>query len=367
MKRAQSTLEISFLIGVVAVAITAMLAYINRGFQGNIRTSADQIGSGHYEPGKVTKATNSEIKDTTSSIVSTSKTTIQYGNGGSENEEMQANREEQESLRAELALLEEAKLGTSGNNVYLNQTSTDIATGIVDTHNQGMVVTQTAVGEAIGVLQESYDIENLSTQEGRTRILTDLQEAIDSVQDSIDSLTQTNINLNQTISDLENADYGCDGMPGSVRQQIIDLRATVASNEENITDLRTTKTSLEARRDAIANGTADVRVAGTGDLGTDIEALAREYGVTIDEVHRDDQISPVRTPEEIAGMTLDEINDEINRINDRLSVLADDYEELSDAWNSRTIVSDQTTSTSSNSESGKTVIMKTTDEKLDSF
>lgn len=49
MKRGQSTLEYVCIIGVAAAALIASLVYIKRGFEGKIRTQADQLGD-QYSP-----------------------------------------------------------------------------------------------------------------------------------------------------------------------------------------------------------------------------------------------------------------------------------------------------------------------------
>jgi hypothetical protein len=51
MRRAQSTIEYIMVIGVLAASLIAMGAYMKRGFHGNVRNMADQLGS-QYEPGK---------------------------------------------------------------------------------------------------------------------------------------------------------------------------------------------------------------------------------------------------------------------------------------------------------------------------
>lgn len=107
MRRAQTNLEYSYLIGIVAVAIIAILAYMSRGFQGNLRTLSEQVEAGAYAPGNTT-VNNAETKRTQSTVVSTSTTTTTYGNGQAENEEMHTNSEEQKSLRAELVDLRKA-------------------------------------------------------------------------------------------------------------------------------------------------------------------------------------------------------------------------------------------------------------------
>lgn len=53
MIKAQSTLEYTVVIAVFAAALIAMTTYIKRGFQGNYRQNADQIGSA-YEPKNTT-------------------------------------------------------------------------------------------------------------------------------------------------------------------------------------------------------------------------------------------------------------------------------------------------------------------------
>ncbi|MFA5311069.1 MAG: hypothetical protein WC355_02015 [Candidatus Omnitrophota bacterium] len=78
MKRAQATLEYILLISFSAAAIIAMLVYMSRGFQGSIRGSAEQIGSGQYAPGN-TSIANIETKYEKSVIVSTSDSTTTYG------------------------------------------------------------------------------------------------------------------------------------------------------------------------------------------------------------------------------------------------------------------------------------------------
>jgi len=49
MRRGQTALEYVFLIGIVAAAIIAILVYISRGFQENLRFRADQVGE-QYSP-----------------------------------------------------------------------------------------------------------------------------------------------------------------------------------------------------------------------------------------------------------------------------------------------------------------------------
>lgn len=52
MRKGQSTLEYVYLIGIVAVAIIAVLVYVSRGFQGKLRLQANQTGE-QYSPGNM--------------------------------------------------------------------------------------------------------------------------------------------------------------------------------------------------------------------------------------------------------------------------------------------------------------------------
>ncbi|MFH0854903.1 MAG: hypothetical protein V1869_00065 [Candidatus Omnitrophota bacterium] len=79
LRKGQSTLEYVYLLAIVAAAIIAMTVYIKRGFQGNLRSQADQLGAGGYSPGN-TSASSRENKGLESEINSSSVSTITYGN-----------------------------------------------------------------------------------------------------------------------------------------------------------------------------------------------------------------------------------------------------------------------------------------------
>ncbi|MEK7308299.1 MAG: hypothetical protein AAB089_04440 [Nitrospirota bacterium] len=111
MRRAQTTLEYVFLIGIVAAALIAILAYVSRGFQGKLRNQADEMGE-QYSPGHtdidITETTNTYIeshtgkeagtgkKFSTSRTVEPTKMTIRDASGahpGHENIEMNLDQE----------------------------------------------------------------------------------------------------------------------------------------------------------------------------------------------------------------------------------------------------------------------------------
>lgn len=405
MKRGQSTLEFAFLIGVVAVAVTAMLVYMKRGFQGNIRSSANQIGAGHYEPGSTTTvAPTSEIKQVFSQIVSKSNTKVVYGTGGSESALMQANRAEQDALREELEILEAARVGSGGDNVLGNQAAIDAADRIsgVDT---------SAIDAAISAADRATTLAAIDDA------TVDLNEGLDSLETAY---SETETARNQ----LRDADYGCDGMPDSVRRDIARLEAGMADNLVHQTEIRTKITELEQKREEVEEtgdagiGTIDMTPERRAQmlaqvdlqltaLSTQYQPLSNEYVILENKVGKtsadfdrmltleremgviqgqqtalqaarqrwvsagnlgtDAQtLDPVVTPT-VTPMTLAEIEERIGEINGALTALAALYETYALEWGNRIITPDVTTSTSSNIEKGTSLINKTTSEKLDSL
>ncbi|MCX5693762.1 MAG: hypothetical protein NT014_01310 [Candidatus Omnitrophica bacterium] len=105
MRRGQSTLEYVFLVGVGAVALIAMLVYIGRSLQGNIRNQAEQLGAWQYAPGN-TMINNSETKTTKATKRSTSTTTVTYGNLNAPHPELD---KAIADFQASLALIEQYK------------------------------------------------------------------------------------------------------------------------------------------------------------------------------------------------------------------------------------------------------------------
>lgn len=77
MRRGQATLEYVYLIGIAAVALIAMLVYISRGYQGNIRALSNQVSEDQYSPGQM----NSSISETT--ILNSESTSVNSLNAGS--------------------------------------------------------------------------------------------------------------------------------------------------------------------------------------------------------------------------------------------------------------------------------------------
>lgn len=139
MRRGQSTLEYVLLIGAAVVAFIAMTIYIGRGFQGNLRNQADQLGAGQYEPGKTT-INNSEEKIVTSTSKTENSATVRYGNLNEPNKlydakmkEVDAKAIEIEELKKswELAVVDEAlakaKNASAGNSAEAARLARDTA------------------------------------------------------------------------------------------------------------------------------------------------------------------------------------------------------------------------------------------------
>jgi hypothetical protein len=298
MRRGQGILEYAFMIGIAAAVIIAMAAYAKRGFQGYVRGASEQIGSGQYSTNNTT-ANKNVIKNISSSSVSTSTSTTVYGNGGSESPEMQANQEQQDQLRTELAALNAEKLIMNAN----NSTATDI-TGI---NRAGIANTTTTAqwNQVLGAIDNS--IREITTQ------LTTLSRAY------------------TTLSN-EYAAANDDDKPA--------IAAEMAENQRQQQQLRGEITDLNNRRQAAVN-----------DMNSSINTTA---------------ITPVVTSTD-TPMTLAQIQARIDAINTQLASLATAYAAAMDAWDARVITPDQTTSNSSNVETGTQTTNSLTDENLGSL
>lgn len=90
MKKGQSTAEFVFLVGVVAAGLVAMLVYIGRGHQGNLRSQAEQLGAQQYEPGNTTVG-NRDTKSVTKTEAMKSSTTVKHSENPQGEENTAAN------------------------------------------------------------------------------------------------------------------------------------------------------------------------------------------------------------------------------------------------------------------------------------
>ncbi len=91
MKRGQTTVEFVFLVGLVAAGLIAMLVYVGRGHQGNLRSQAEQLGAQQYEPGNTT-VNNWESKNVTKTEAMISGSTTKHSDApqGEDNPDAQS-------------------------------------------------------------------------------------------------------------------------------------------------------------------------------------------------------------------------------------------------------------------------------------
>ncbi len=78
MRRGMVTFEYVYIIGLAAAALITMMIYISRGFQGNVRAAANQIGAEQFDP-RNTSINNVEIKHMEVLGTSGSSSTVVYG------------------------------------------------------------------------------------------------------------------------------------------------------------------------------------------------------------------------------------------------------------------------------------------------
>mgnify|MGYP001602899128 FL=1 len=87
MKQGQTTLEYVYLIGLAAAALIALLVFISRSFQGDLRVQADKLGE-QYSPRNmrtnITQVTTVKLRDTDDGTNSTSNTSTAMTNRGKE-------------------------------------------------------------------------------------------------------------------------------------------------------------------------------------------------------------------------------------------------------------------------------------------
>ncbi|MDD3374210.1 MAG: hypothetical protein PHY73_00610 [Candidatus Omnitrophica bacterium] len=73
-KTAQSTLEYAVLIVIIIGALIAMRTYLNRGIQGKLKSSTDDISSGQFDPSATTYSKETNSSSTTREIVQDGQT-----------------------------------------------------------------------------------------------------------------------------------------------------------------------------------------------------------------------------------------------------------------------------------------------------
>ncbi|MDD5500966.1 MAG: hypothetical protein PHH57_04690 [Candidatus Omnitrophica bacterium] len=101
MKKGQAALDYILLIGVFAAALVAMLVYVNRGLQGGVRSNAEKLGAGQYDPGNTT-IHNTEVKKIETTQSSGTNTTVNYGNMNEPNEALDNKLEELQTQQEDI-------------------------------------------------------------------------------------------------------------------------------------------------------------------------------------------------------------------------------------------------------------------------
>lgn len=334
MKKGQTTLEYAYIIGIAAAAIVVILVYISRGFQGNIRDKADQIGAGQYEPGKTT-VNNTETKRLVSTITSKSTTTTTYGNVQAGSKEMRQNQKDQESLRSELKTLEKIRgeLEFSLENMQSAQDRGEIAesTALEDIR-QNIEVLNAELETLRGQYEaKSAEVANNEIQQAN------LTEQINGLKAQRDAL----------VCGLE--DTECEDTKADLNNQITNLEADLDALEEAHVTLADQKADLEDQMN---------------DKNAEIQAYMDSLGTTVSDPGTPDPGTPdPGATTSIASLeaTLTELNKTINDKIGALNTLVDAYETLCKAWQPNP---DVTIITSSNTESGILTTSKGTDEAL---
>lgn len=69
MRRGQSMIEYVYLLAITVAALLTMAVYMRRGFQGNWRSQADQLGE-QYSPGRMTLSVNQSTATTSRETMS---------------------------------------------------------------------------------------------------------------------------------------------------------------------------------------------------------------------------------------------------------------------------------------------------------
>ncbi len=77
LRKAQSALEYTLAVALFAAAVISMSVYIKRGFQGNYRQSADEIGSA-YEPKNTISDTTYQTNSVSTSVSNTTEVAEKY-------------------------------------------------------------------------------------------------------------------------------------------------------------------------------------------------------------------------------------------------------------------------------------------------
>lgn len=113
MKKGQSTLDYVLLVGIFAAALIAMLVYISRGLQGNLRENSQRLSIDQYDPGN-TVINNTETKNVKTIQEAGSTTTVEYGNVNEPNTEAEGLLDQMQTKSEEYSELNDSLEGKEG-------------------------------------------------------------------------------------------------------------------------------------------------------------------------------------------------------------------------------------------------------------
>lgn len=319
-RRGQSGLEYVYILAIMAAAIIAMLVYIKRGFQGNLRSQAEQIGSsGSYSAGN-TVGHNVEDKRLESEIVSTTTTTTTYGNAHWPGQEIADLKEEAKTLKKDLWELRVKANALKEKIKYKGFSASD--------------------PQLSGLRQEI---------EGLWQKTKDLEKRIEDLKSGIALLKNKQSELEYQIQVLEYAYY-------DDPQEREKERARLTGELESVTQ------QLESDKAALKKAKANLKKAykslqdKESSVEKKIKELSKEPGSST-------------TPAELlaAADDLAEKNKEISEKQDALNNVQKELTALWKEWESAPKEPDLTTSTSSNTETGTQTQERSVSESLGTF
>ncbi|MDD5129221.1 MAG: hypothetical protein PHO40_06205 [Candidatus Omnitrophica bacterium] len=384
MKRGQAGLEYIYLVGIVIAAIVATLVYMNRGFQGNIRQKADEIGSGQYEPGNTT-ANNTETKHVVSKIESKSVDKIKYGGRGEEGtqlqEELSENIKEQRKIERKLAELNDewqnatlAEALSHANDYYPIKLITDLANSIA---NAVKALFDPDANKPTASSNDWSTVENqisanktqtatlkLQLAEAKEKAAKDsgYQEQVDMIESQLKAKAKELVELQATL-DLMILNADKDDLSDTYKSR----RNSLVPNEDTDPD------AVQDKIDEITKGQEDRQKADEAALEAAAGPSSGDYtpdssaGTSLEAVY--EAIKGIKPPPasviEGTPRSLSVVNLEIAQNQAQLAQLALEYTQLLNQYDDLPVNPDETLSSENvNTETGTVTINKTTNETL---
>ena len=354
MRRGQTTLEYVYLIGIVAVAIIAILAYISRGFQGRVRTLSDQTGAGSYEPGKAT-ITNTETKHLKSTIESKSITTTIYGNAQG-TEDMRDNQKRQKELRNELKGLDKAR--------------GDVMVALVSMY-AAQARGEPPAGDDLGKIQQNLDqlrgeVESLKAQyEDLTAKMDANKKRQEVLKKEIAALEAQRAAVMAIVCPPCETGESCSSSgdpPVESCSSWTDCSANEACESDKAAQLNAINRQLEAKNKELSD--LEIALASLDSQREGVKGQLDAKNAVIQAYTEGLMKSgPLNLSSSIASLekSLEDVTKQLTARNDEYNKKIAEYEDLMKNWHP---TPDKTSVTSINDESGKLTTIRDTDEAL---